>query len=531
MGKSLFCLLLPIGWFLTCSVHAQSIQSAFSMASDSALQGRWEGAKQILKPHLFPLSDDTLAPSMLLLYGMACEKTGDRISAFVSAEKLLNTFPDWSGKNDALFFSGELALKQNRFSKAFSHFSRLPKEPYLTDFENTLSKFYLPKDSLTALKSRSDLASDPFLKAAIDQKESAQTKPKINTPMKVGIVLPFHMDDLLKKKQNSSPASDFYRGMVLASEVLHAADSTIEIYAFDTKGESETLAKLLKDKALGGLDVVVGPLKVGELKMLSDWSKTTHTPCINPLSNHVPDEENDLFFTQQPSFATIALACFDFVSHYSMGKKVGIVFGPEKNDSLQAEAYRTLMKKMGRDVSLFKKVGKNSAANLTKFLLEADLDSTSHLFVPNNEALVRAQLLGAYGWMKAKYPIVVAGKWLEASNADFDEWGRNPIYFVSTDVPDFENTEWNNWANSFKTKWGTPPNWIAWKGFDLALTISRSWYREGKNWHVFWKSGQEINSALFGQYRYSKYQPDNQYVPIYQVENGMINRIWPTLDR
>lgn len=519
-------LILLLCW-LPFVLRGQSVQEVFGQAADSAKASRWEGARQVLKPHLFPLTEDTLAPSLLLLYAMACERTGDRISALVSADRLLITFPNWSGKNEALFFSGELALKQNRFHKAWSSFFTLPEDPYLPAFTSLTSKIYIPKDTLLALKARQELASNPFVKALLAQKESAPARPKISNAMKVGLVLPFQLGELQKKKNNASPGADFYRGMVLAAEVLFAADSALELYAFDTKGDPQTTTKLVKEKALNGLDVVIGPLKIGDLQVLADGCKETKTPCINPLSSHLPKGENEYFFTQQPSFATLARECFDFVTQYSTGTKVGIVFGPERNDSLQAEAYRTLMKKMGREVTLFKKVGKNSAANLTKFLFEAGLDSTCHLFVPNNEALVRAQLLGAYGWIKAKYPVVVVGKWLSSPNADFDEWARNPIYFVDSDVPNYENKEWKNWANSYKTKWGTPPNWVAWKGFDLALTLSRSWYREGKTWSTIWKSGQGLESPLFGWYRYTTLQNDNQYVPVYQVAEGKVQRVWP----
>jgi hypothetical protein len=157
--------------------------------------------------------------------------------------------------------------------------------------------------------------------------------------------------------------------------------------------------------------------------------------------------------------------------------------------------------------------------------MEAGMDSTGHIFVPNNEPLVRVQFLSAYDWIKAKYPVMVYGKWIESSNSDFEEYIRNPVFFANPDFPDQKNPQWKIWESSYIAKWGTPPNWIAWKGFDLIMMLSRKGYSEGyqgmtqKNWSE--------KSEIFGEYRFSKLYPDNQYLPIYKMEKEGIKQVWP----
>lgn len=502
---------------------AQSPMALFQDASTYALKGNWEDCRQMLRPHLFPPPEDTLAPHMLHLYALACEKIGDRASAIATEEQLLQRFPNWSGVAESNFFLGEMALKQNRFRKAFGFFTRISLT-YLPDFKSLVSKISIPPDTIQALKETSEWASNPYVLVLSEVKIASPRL--VNGAMKIGVVLPFQVDELASR-QSKSPPAEYYRGMLLAAEVLRAIDSTVELYPFDTRNDSKYLTKLLRDNALNGLDAVVGPLRASDLPALADWCKATRIPCINPLSQHCPEKGSDYFFMQQPDFATVARSCFEFVAPMSFGQKVGIVFGPEKNDSLQAEAYRTHVKKMGREVVLFRKVGKNSAANLTKFLFEAGLDSTCHLFVPNSEPLVRNQLLGAYGWIKAKYPIVITGKWLESNNADFEEWSRNPVWFATGDLPDLTNPNRKNWADSYKAKWGSPANWIAWKGFDLVFTLARSWYSFGQKWPDVWRSGQIQKSELFGQYQFNSLQPSNQYIPVYHVEGREIRQDWP----
>lgn len=505
---------------------AQDLQSVWQSAASKAKEKDWNEVKSILRPHLLPLPADSLAPWMLQLYGLACEKTGDRASALISAQKVLEQFPNWAHGSEAHFLAGKVEFNMLRYYQAWNQFQQLP-DAYSTDLESFLAKEKpIPLDTLVQLKNSSSIHSNKIYTTFFSERKSQTTtsgKPEIP---KIGILLPFQYKSLAKLR-TESPAYDFYRGVLLASEFLAAQDSAVELHSFDTENKDEVFSKITAANALNGLQVVFGPLKSNHMDSWSKSKKAKDIPLINPLSNYSPELTDGCLFTQQGSFSTLAKESFTFLNRLSVGQKAGIVYGPERNDSILAVAYSDYLKKMGRKVVLFKKVGKNSAANLTKFLVEAGLDSTDHLFVPNNEPLVRVQLLSAYSWIKGKFPILVFGKWLEAGNADFEELARYPIYFLNPDLPNRLHPNWRAWEQSYLTKWGKPAGWVAWKGFDLTVTFARSWYANGKDWCRIWKSGTPIPSPLFGFYEYSARKADNQYLPIYSVSPEGINRIWP----
>lgn len=522
MGKYLiFCFILCI---ISPFVEAQDLQTQWQSAASKAKEKDWNEVKSILQPHLFPPPADSLAPWMLQLYGLACEKTGDWASALISAKKILDQFPNWAHRSEAHFLAGKVAFNLLKFRQAWNHFQQLP-DTYSNDLESFLAKEKpIPFDTMVQLKNSSSIHSNKIYDTFFFERKSQTTtsgKPEIP---KIGVLLPFQYKSLAKHR-TESPAYDFYRGVLLAAEFLAAQDSAVEIHSFDTENKDEVFLKITAANALNGLQVVFGPLKSNHLDIWTKSKKAKNIPLVNPLSNYSPELLDGCFFTQQASFSTLAKKSFTFLSRLSTGQKAGIVYGPERNDSILAAAYSDYLKKMGRKVVLFKKVGKNSAANLTKFLVEAGLDSTDHLFVPNNEPLVRVQLLSAYSWIKGKFPILVFGKWLEAGNADFDELGRYPIYFLNPDLPDRLHTNWRAWEQSYLTKWGKPPGWVAWKGFDLTVTFARSWYANGKDWCNNWKSGTLIPSPLFGYYQFGTRKTDNQYLPIYTVRPEGINRI------
>ena len=500
---------------------AQTSENLWKEGMQLSMNKDWAGTVALLKPHLFPPPEDSLQPALLQLFALASWRLGDYPSAMATCQKVLELHPNWPQRAEALYLRGEMEWSKGNWRKALNTWSELPAE-YGARVAQTLDRLPVSVHADTLIAWKRDFGSNPD--HGYNLWSGKKKGPDINLARKgmpkVGIVLPFGLQE--KGGKTNSSTLDFYRGMLLANEVCTALDSGLEFHAFDLSRQDPEARNLISQNALLGLDLMVGPWKTSALPALASWAATEGIPLIQPVSPVGNIGSMKGWFGQQPGFQTMARECFSFISKTATGSKYAIFFGPERNDSLMAEAYREHLSKMGRQLTAFKKVGKNSAANLTKFLLEADLDSTCHVFVPNNEPLVRVQLMSAYGWLKAKYPVLVLGKWLEAGNTDYDEFVRNPVYFVNPDLPDYQNTHWQEWQSSYLAKYGTPPNWVSWKGFDLVLFLSRQWY--GQSSTIF--SGNH-SSELFGRYHFSSLYPDNQYVPIYKMDKAGIQRIWP----
>jgi hypothetical protein len=454
---------------------AQSPAEIWKSAYEQAKNNQWNDVACTLKPHIFPPPDDSLAPALLQLYALASWRNSDYASAVVTIEKIENNYPTWKEISETRFLKGEVFWKKRKFHQAWRNWIQL-SDSYSGRIRNTtqISVQKIPSDTLQTWKSGSPFPQSPIFNQWLESQTSSVIL-RNSSPPKVGVVLPFQLKENQRSK-TGNPSMDFYRGMLLANEVCTASDSGLEFHVFDSKGSVQEIESMISKNTFSGLDALIGPLKFSHLKPLKDGTNQLKIPLFNPLSNQTLFETTASYFGLQPGFNTIAKVCFSFISQHSAGSRFAIIYGPEKNDSLLADAYKDHLKKMGRQLKLFKKVGKNSAANLTKFLVEAGLDSTDHVFVANNEPLVRIQLLSSYGWMKSKYQILVYGKWLEASNPDFQEFTRNPIYFADPDLPDHAIPHWKEWESSYIAKWGTPPNWVAWKGFDFTRTLSRLWY-------------------------------------------------------
>ena len=342
----------------------------------------------------------------------------------------------------------------------------------------------------------------------------------------LGLILP--LSGGKDAKARTENALEFYKGVILANEICTAQDSGIEVHLFDHKNQVSGLNEISKSACLDGLDLLVGPMRAALISPLDSIAAIKKIPLVNVLSSQNPAKPSLGYFSQQAGNQAIAENSFELISPLAPGLKVGIIYGPEKSDSIVADAYRKICLKNGKQLVLFRKVGKNSAANLTKYLADAGLDSTSHLFVPNNEPLVRVQLLSAYGVLQAKFPVMISGKWLEAPAAEYDEYAGLPFYFADPDLPMPSVDERKIWESAYIARWGSPPTWISWKGFDLVRMLSLDWYSsDTANFSFGSAQSKQCRSSVFGKYRYEVGLTENQYVPVYKVERTGLTQVWP----
>jgi len=185
-----------------------------------------------------------------------------------------------------------------------------------------------------------------------------------------------------------------------------------------------------------------------------------------------------------------------------------------------AKDYRTAMQSIGAEISLFHKVGKNSAANLPKFLKNSGIDSTGHIFAPNDEDFVKIQLPSALSILKLKTRVLTYGDWLNAPNANLDAYERLGFYLTEPHLLNSDNEQVNTFNNHYAKQTHIWPSIIAAQGYEAMMFFGQ---RIGM---LNSKHRNDINKAgiLGGCYDFSN-RNSNACIPIYQVKNQILERV------
>jgi len=381
-----------------------------------------------------------------------------------------------------------------------------------------------PDDTLKMLAARYPAAAG--LTALVQRRFPVKPKPApvpSGPDIRIGLVLPLLLPPGLAEdfKPNQAMA-EFCAGATLAAADARQAGIPLVLSFYDTHRNADTLSKIIRQRDLETMHAILGPIYSKEVGPLATFAAKKHIPVINPLVYATGTDTTITWFYQtEPSYADVARA-MQALRPRGAGRRVCILYGTTLKDSLLAMAFAASTLQQGGVVALQKKVAKNSAANLPKFITEAGLDSTSILFVPNAESLVKAQLLSALEITHCQALTVTYASWVEESDIALDRFERLGIRFIYQESPAFGNVLADRVGQGIQAQCGLPVTEIGLKAYDLVYslgTVLAQAKPEARG--SFLRDYSPIRSLFWAGYDFTLGQA-NARVPIYHIEAGAL---------
>lgn len=344
----------------------------------------------------------------------------------------------------------------------------------------------------------------------------------------VAVILPFKTDKVDAKNPNPIDRAVFelLQGMEIARCQLADSGIGINLVIYDTKSSPIVTNSILSEPELKKADAIIGPVSALSAGAVAAFANKNKVLMLNPLSSKLLWEtDNEYAILGASTTFTIAKKAANYALKHFPSEKVGIIYGPNDRDSLIAFQYKQMMIDSGKNVVLIHKVGKNSAANLTKFISNSGLDSTGHLFVPNNEKSVRAQLIGAVQGLKINTPILTWGNWIEEPTAIFELFEQANVHFIWADGYLPESEEDKTFQRQFQKKYHKHASEAAAAGFEDLWLIAKGLSQVGKaNLKDWVHQPKAIKAKLIGGYLYFGAN-DNQVLPIFKFVNGILEEV------
>ena len=95
------------------------------------------------------------------------------------------------------------------------------------------------------------------------------------------LMLPFH-----KEGKVNTTAVDFYRGVLLAMEVLRDEGYDIELSVLDTQGSEDVVEDIVTyDPQFYGTHLIIGPVYENEISKVLPYATEAHIPVVSPLAD------------------------------------------------------------------------------------------------------------------------------------------------------------------------------------------------------------------------------------------------------
>lgn len=374
--------------------------------------------------------------------------------------------------------------------------------------------FQTPADYLNLRKKISQLAHQHNLLALQNQLNDKSFNKSFN----VAVFLPLDIDS--KKNQTLSQAMvDLYEGFREASFRLSEKGINLNLKVLDTKRSEAVVKKHLEDPALQEVDLIVGPVFAQGAAELAKFAQEHTIPMVNPLTNRVYwDTTNKYAILGEARWESVAERALEWSSQFTTTKKAGILYGATTPDSLIAMRVKKGLEARGLKVPLFRKIGKLSAGNLPKFLLQAELDSTSFIYCPNDDPTVMVQTIASLSAIRLRIPVLAAESWLNQGSYDLERWESSQVSFIFPHHKDPEGEPYRNFRKAYAERVKLPPSTIALQGFELLNLCGELLAEYGQDFPKELKS-VEKRGIIMGGFDYSN-SSDNKYLPIVKIRKG-----------
>lgn len=218
--------------------------------------------------------------------------------------------------------------------------------------------------------------------------ESQFERKSIHT-IKAAILLPFMIGTDNKDEQQRM--TEYYEGVLLALNELKAQNVSVDLYTYDTKGNTATLNGILNKGELKNMDIIIGGVRTANIKLLADYAAKNNIRLVVPFANKVDQVFNNpnIYQVNTPQSYLYSEAYEHFIRKF---KGMNVIFLDTNNGDKDKNEFISGLKKELKDNRFtYSQVNINTQTPPEKLIAAMDTLSES-IFIPvsgKNSALAQ----------------------------------------------------------------------------------------------------------------------------------------------
>lgn len=416
------------------------------------------------------------------------------------------TFFEWNPHTiDGLKEGQEVWLTQPK--KGFEKELPIKKEAYQLyqvqpndDVPGLIKKFKISADDLYALNPeiRQGLIPNRYIiippkaktqTAKISQAEPEAPETRIVDALgakgkkTIAVLLPFKATDFIaaedfdslntnpippnKKPMEVQMSIEFYSGFKMAMDTLAKMGHKLELYVYDTKGNSNEVVDIAKKIVEKPVDFVVGPLYAKHSQEAATVLKSSQIPVFSPLSRGVDNSQHSNLIACIPAKRNEYIRVAQALSQEFFNQN--IIFVNTDNPQNRA-AVREIRKNMqATDSNTVLEIWAARAKDLKTYLHP----SKENIFVvvDQNPAFLTDLVTKLFGLKANNIRLFSTNDLLQIETIEIRY--LNQIRYTATELfyIDYQNPEVAAFIKAYRKVYNTEPSRFAIQGFDLGLYL------------------------------------------------------------
>lgn len=208
--------------------------------------------------------------------------------------------------------------------------------------------------------------------------ESRFERKNIST-IKVAVLLPFMTGTDNREEQQRM--TEYYEGFLLAVKELKSQNVSIDLYTYDTKGNTATFNSILNKAELRNMDLIIGGVRSANIKLLADYAAKNDIRLVIPFANKVDQVFNNpnIYQVNTPQSYLYSEVYEHFTRTF---KKTNVIFLDTQNGDKEKNEFISGLKRELKDNRItFKQTAIDPQTTPEKMI--ASMDTLSeNVFVP-----------------------------------------------------------------------------------------------------------------------------------------------------
>ena len=288
-------------------------------------------------------------------------------------------------------------------------------------------------------------------------------------------------------------AADFYHGFILAADSLTKAGLNVEVYVYDTKKDTNEIAKILAKSEFNNMDLVVGPLVPKTINYMANYCKSHQIKMVIPFKSSTKVlYQNPYVFKATTSNITLIDGAVDYIVKHHAHHHISI-FKPKSLSDMALyeearERYNSSMENKS-NVMTPKIQELTLTSNWRDINSKLRKDTVNVIIVPSTNLKFVAGVLVALNKVLNNNPyaknmkIVVFGleEWNKFDDLDLKHRMRLNQHYASYRYIDYQAEKTKKMMLSYRHKYATDPQVYGVQGFDVGYYFLSTLYLNGVN--------------------------------------------------
>ena len=381
------------------------------------------------------------------------------------------------------------------------------------------------------------------VKSSVAQNDST---PVLRT-YRIGVFAPLYLDSSFSAdgkfrfKQGLprliSPGVDFINGVQIALDSIKQLNQNVNIFIYDTKSYSASVAQLIATKKLQYLDLIIGSVKDVEYKQLADFALNKNIPFISATyPNDGGVTANPFLILVNSTLKAHCEAMFSYLLQNHGTDKIIMIRKKGLQEDKVAAYFKAINEPDRKPLLNIQII--NLDSSFTSDHLKKKLDSTKQTVIIGaslDENFATTVTSACYD-IHESYPIILLGmpNWDGfKSLMKKDQFEDFPVYFTTP----YFNNKWDDYSKILTTgylkKYKGKPSDMVFKGFECAYLFTKLFttYPNDMMSHL-----NDKNFKVFSDYNFrpvflkkESQVPDyfeNKHLYFIRLMNGTTTKAW-----